>query len=96
MKKEKRIDIWKIISIAVLIGYVIFLLWPLVKLFYSAFYNNGKFTIEQFVNFFSKKYYRKSITNSLKVSSLATLITLIIGIPLAYFYQMYEIGRAHV
>ncbi len=91
MKKEKRIDVWKIISIAVLIGYVIFLLWPLVKLFYSAFYNNGKFTIEQFVNFFSKKYYRKSITNSLKVSSLATLITLIIGIPLAYFYQMYEI-----
>ena len=91
MKKEKRIDVWKIISIVVLIGYVIFLLWPLVKLFYSAFYNNGKFTIEQFVNFFSKKYYRKSITNSLKVSSLATLITLIIGIPLAYFYQMYEI-----
>lgn len=91
MKKEKRFDVWKIISIAILIAYIIFLLWPLVKLFYSAFYSNGKFTIEQFVNFFSKKYYRKSITNSLKVSSLATLITLIIGIPLAYFYQMYEI-----
>ncbi len=91
MKKKNRIDVWKIISIVVLIGYAIFLLWPLIKLFYSAFYNNGKFTIEQFVNFFSKKYYRKSITNSLKVSSLATLITLIIGVPLAYFYQMYEI-----
>ncbi len=91
MKKEKRFDVWKIISIAILIAYIIFLLWPLVKLFYSAFYSNGKFTIEQFINFFSKKYYRKSITNSLKVSSLATLITLIIGIPLAYFYQMYEI-----
>ena len=91
MKKEKRFDVWKIISIAILIAYIIFLLWPLVKLFYSAFYSNGKFTIEQFINFFSKRYYRKSITNSLKVSSLATLITLIIGIPLAYFYQMYEI-----
>ncbi|MDO4378547.1 MAG: iron ABC transporter permease [Erysipelotrichia bacterium] len=91
MKKDKKIDVWKIISILVLIAYIIFLLWPLIKLFYSAFYSNGKFTIEQFVNFFSKKYYRKSITNSLKVSSLATLITLIIGVPLAYFYQMYEI-----
>lgn len=91
MKKDKKVDVWKIISIVVLVAYIIFLLWPLVKLFYSAFYNNGKFTLEQFVNFFSKKYYRKSITNSLKVSSLATIITLIIGVPLAYFYQMYEI-----
>ena len=29
--------------------------------------------------------------NSLKVSGLATVLTLIIGVPLAYFYQMYEI-----
>ena len=43
------------------------------------------------MDFFSQNYYVKSIKNSLIVSSLATLFTLIIGVPLAYFYQMYEI-----
>lgn len=90
-KKNKNFDIWKVVSIVVLAMYLLFLMWPLLKLFLQAFFKQGQFTIEQFVNFFSQRYYRKSITNSLKVSSLATLLTLVIGIPLAYFYQMYEI-----
>ena len=68
-----------------------FLLWPLLKLFIQAFFKQGQFTLEQFDNFFSQRYYVKSISTSLKVSSLATLLTLVIGVPLAYFYQMYEI-----
>ena len=90
-KKNKNFDIWKVVSIVVLAMYLLFLMWPLLKLFLQAFFKQGQFTIEQFINFFSQRYYRKSITNSLKVSSLATLLTLVIGIPLAYFYQMYEI-----
>ncbi len=90
-KKSRNYDIWKIISLVVLGLYIVFLLWPLAKLFIQAFFKQGQFTIEEFVNFFSQRYYRKSITNSLKVSSLATLLTLVIGVPLAYFYQMYEI-----
>ena len=90
-KAKKYFDVWKIISFAILGLYGLFLLYPLVKLFYNAFFDNGVFTLEQFVSFFSQKYYVKSIFNSLKVSACATLMALAIGIPLAYFYQMYEI-----
>ncbi len=90
-KKNKNLDIWKVISLVVLVLYIVFLLWPLLKLFIQAFFKQGQFTLEQFDNFFSQRYYVKSISNSLKVSSLATLLTLVIGVPLAYFYQMYEI-----
>ena len=89
---KKYFDIWKIVSLVVLGLYILFLLFPLFKLLQTAFVSKeGSFTLEQFKNFFSQSYYVDSIFNSLKVSGLATLLTLIIGIPLAYFYQMYEI-----
>ena len=88
---KKNFDVWKIVSLVVLVTYAVFLLYPLFKLLYQAVFSNGHFSFEQFTNFFSQKYYVKSITNSLKVSFLATVLTLIIGVPLAYFYQMYEI-----
>ncbi len=90
-KTNKNFDIWKIVSVLILALYVLFLIYPLWKLLYNAFFSNGVFTLEQFQKFFSQSYYIKSIFNSIKVSFLATVLTLIIGIPLAYFYQMYEI-----
>lgn len=89
--KKKNFDVWKVVSLVVLVSYALFLLYPLFKLLYQAVFSDGKFTFEQFAAFFSQKYYVKSITNSLKVSFLATVLTLIIGVPLAYFYQMYDI-----
>ena len=91
-KSNKNLDIWKLVSLAILFLYILFLLYPLYKLLQNAFFTSeGKFTLEQFKSFFSQSYYVESIFNSLKVSGLATILTLIIGIPLAYFYQMYEI-----
>ena len=89
--KDKNLDVWKIVSISILVLYGLFLLYPLIKLFYQAVIYDGKLSFANFSAFFSQKYYVKSIRNSLIVSSLATLLTLIIGVPMAYFYQMYEI-----
>ena len=91
VKKNKKKDIWIVISLSILAIYGLFLIYPLVKLLFQAVYVEGKFTFEHFVEFFSRSYYTKTITNSFIVSISATIITLIIGIPLAYFYQMYEI-----
>lgn len=88
---KKGFDVWKVVSVVILLLYGLFLIYPLFKLLYNAFFSNGVFTLEQFQKFFSQSYYVKSIFNSIKVSLLATALTLIIGIPLAYFYQMYEI-----
>ena len=90
-KTNKNFDVWKIVSALILALYALFLIYPLWKLLYNAFFSNGVFTLEQFQKFFSQSYYIKSIFNSIKVSLLATILTLIIGVPLAYFYQMYEV-----
>ena len=88
---NKYFDIWKLVSIFILCLYGLFLIYPLFKLLYNAFFAGGEFTLEYFQSFFSQKYYVKSIFNSLNVSICATALSLAIGVPLAYFYQMYEI-----
>lgn len=88
---NKYFDIWKVVSILILCLYGLFLLYPLFKLLYNAFFYNGEFTIQYFQNFFAQNYYVRSIFNSLKVSVCATILSLAIGIPLAYFYQMYDL-----
>ena len=88
---NKYFDVWKLVSIFILCLYGLFLIYPLFKLLYNAFFAGVEFTLEYFQSFFSQKYYVKSIFNSLKVSICATALSLAIGVPLAYFYQMYEI-----
>ena len=89
--KNKNFDIWKVVSVLVLCTYGLFLLYPLAKLLYNAFFIEGIFSFENFAKFFAQKYYVKSIWNSVKVATCATALSLAIGIPLAYFYQLYEI-----
>ncbi len=48
-------DIWKAISWGILALYGLFLLYPLVRLLFSAIYVDGQFTLEYFGQFFAKK-----------------------------------------
>lgn len=89
---SKKKDIWIVISLCVLAFYIIFMIYPLGILFKNAVIeNNGDFTFAYFTKFLSKNYYFSTIFNSFKVSLAATALTLIIGTPLAYFYNMYKI-----
>ncbi|MGX8685502.1 MAG: ABC transporter permease, partial [Spirochaetales bacterium] len=88
--KKKR-DVWHLVSLGVLILYGLFLLYPLFRLLRESVLVDGKFTFAAFKQFFSSPYHVETIFNSLKVSIAATAVSLIIGVPLAYFYQMYEI-----
>ena len=92
-KSNKNLDIWKLVSLAILFLYILFLLYPLYKLLQNAFFTSeGKFTLEQFKSFFSQSYYVESIFNSLKVSGLATILTLIIGIFLVMVLLTFSFG----
>ena len=75
-----------------LLCYAVFLLYPMLNLLrQSVVTTDGAFTLEYFQKFFGKSYYLITLWNSFKVSIAVTIITLIIGVPLAYLYNMYEI-----
>lgn len=90
-KKHTWKDIWIVISLVILALYLIFLIYPLFSLLQESIMGPEGLTLEYFQKFFSKSYYFNTLWNSFKVSVCATAITLILGVPLAYFYNMYEI-----
>ncbi|NLC55042.1 MAG: iron ABC transporter permease [Erysipelothrix sp.] len=98
MKQKRTIDIWTVLSISILVLYLVFLLWPLYNILKGSFTNtSGEFTLEWFSKFFGDPYYLKTLVNSFSVTVWVTILTLVVGYPMAYFFNMYEIkGKAIV
>lgn len=90
-KKSKVFNFWTFITVATLVLYAIFFISPLFTLLKQAVEDpiTQNFTMNHFEKFFSRLYYTQTIVNSFKVTILATVLTLLIGIPLAYFTSVY-------
>ncbi len=96
MVKKKR-DAWIIVSLVLLASFLLFLVYPMFGLLKQAVISpEGKFTFEQFAKFFSKTYYTGTIMNSVKVTLTVTAVSLVLGIPIAYFYSFYKIKGAKI
>ena len=82
--KNFRLDFWKIMTIAIIVIFALFLIYPLISLFADGFRaeGTGDFTLANFQRFFSKKYYYRALTNSLKLTVAVTICSLLIGVPL--------------
>ncbi len=94
--KRNRVDLWIIVSLCILILYLVFMVYPMLRITSQSVRDNdtGGFTLRYFKQFFSDPYYFSTLFNSFKVSLCATIICLILGVPLAYLYNIYEIhGR---
>ncbi len=92
MKQKKVLDIWTVLSLGILIIYGMFLIYPLVMILQGSFTNaEGSFTLEWFEKFFQERFYMQTLFNSFSVTIWVTVLTLIIGYPMAYFYNFYEI-----
>ena len=95
MKTKRRREIWTILGLVLLLLFVIFFIYPCIRLLWEAFYTEKTgFTMKAFTKFFSKKYYYSTILNSFKVSAAVMLISLLLGIPFSYFFSFYKLkGR---
>lgn len=93
--KKSSFNLWIGVSLAVLALYLLFLIYPMFNVAKISIVDpDGKVTFKYFIDFFSQKYYMQTLKNSFVVSLWTTVISLVIGVPLAYMYNMYEIrGR---
>lgn len=94
--KKKKWDMWLVASLMIMGLYCLFMMYPLLKMLIQSVQNEetGAFTFQYFVKFFSDPSYSSTLGNSFKVSLCATAITMMIGVPMAYLYNAYEVkGR---
>lgn len=95
MKIFRKYDMWTVLSILLLAMFVLFLIYPMFGIMRQSILNpKGEFTLDYFKRFFSQRYYSSTIINSFKVSFAITIVTLLIGIPISYFFSFYELKGA--
>jgi len=70
---------------------IIFILFPLTRIFYDAFSNDaGDLTLLNFAEFFSDSFYLRSLWRSLLLGAAAVVTTSVIGIAVAFLIVRYE------
>jgi len=89
---------WPQVKISGLAGYLalwaffsIFLIYPLIRLFYDAITTEeGIFTLQNFYGFFTDAFYLRALMNSILLGLATVITTSIIGIAIAYLLLRYE------
>ncbi len=80
-----RLNFWTFVVFALLIFSTIFIIFPFGKLFLQSFSTDEKaFTLDNYIRFFTKAYYRNALLNSLKICVMTTILAVAIGVPMAY------------
>lgn len=94
---SKVFNFWKIITLIIIVGISVFLIYPIARLLLqSIFVEESGISLDNFMKFFTNKYYFETIINSLKLSIVATLTTILLATPIAYFMSVYKIKGAKV
>ena len=95
-KKGIQLDIWIVVSLVILALYLLFMLYPVLRVTAQSVLDGdtGALSLRYFKQFFSDPYYFSTLLNSFKVALCATVVCLVLGVPLAYIYNVYELkGR---
>ncbi len=93
VKKGWKFDFWFWVKVVVVGFMLLFLIYPFCTLITRSFFS-GKvegFTLENYIRFFTKKYYYSSLVRSLFISIVTTATTLAVGVPMAYLMSRYNV-----
>lgn len=95
-KLKLRPDLWTGASLLVFAFCALFILLPLALVLYKAVLDpvTGEYTTEYLTKFFTKRFYWQALVNSLEVTVVATAMSALIGVPMAYLMTRYRIFGA--
>ena len=97
MEGKKKFELWSVLSIVLFLLFLLILVYPMFGILkQSVLTEDGTLTFANFTKFFSKHMYTKTIVNSFKVTIVVTIFSLLIGVPLSYFYSFYKLRGAKV
>ena len=88
-----RPDFWFFVRIAIIISMCIFIVYPFYTILTKSFFSTKVegFTFYNFIRFFTKPYYYKSLLRSLFVCLMVVICTTIVGVPIAYLMSRYNV-----
>ena len=96
--REWKPDFWFFTKLTVIITMVLFIVYPFYTIITKSIFSNKVegVTLYNFVRFFTKPYYYKSLLRSLFVCIITVLTTTLVGVPVAYLMTRYNIAGKNV
>lgn len=86
-----------LLLVPAILFYAVLFVWPLIISAWGSFTPTGNLSFQTYTQFFSDGFYRSVLWRSLRISAITTLMTLIIGYPIAvYLSQGWRKGRSLV
>jgi iron(III) transport system permease protein len=89
---RKYLGIWNLILLAALIILFLSVIYPMVSIFLASFISpeTNQFSLENYQKIFRLPFYVRCLRNSLWVSALAMILSLIVGIPFGFFVSRFH------
>ena len=81
---EKKFNMWTVLTLILLAGFLIFVIYPIAMLLIRSLYTDGSLDLSYFGKFFGRKFYWSTLVNSFKVTIVSTTIATLIAVPMAY------------
>lgn len=93
---RRLLSVWTLIFVAALAVLFLLVVYPMGSIFQASLADpdSGAFTWDNYVQIFTTKFYRRCLWNSIFISGLATLFSVIIGVPFAFFTTRYKLPNA--
>ena len=91
---QVKFDFWFFTKLFVILGMCLFIVYPFYTILTKSVFSNKVegLTLYNFIRFFSKPYYYKTLIRSLVVCSITVLASTIIGVPIAYVMTRYNVA----
>ena len=89
-----KLDFWFFTKFFVITGMLLFIVYPFYTILTKSVFSNKEegLTLYNFIRFFTKPYYYKTLLRSLVVCGATVLTTTLIGVPVAYVMTRYNVA----
>ncbi len=94
MKGAKNfLSFWNITRLVIFLLLMVFLIYPFSAMLKESFISadTGRFSFQNFIDFFTYPYYYQTLKNSFSVVFAATFFSTLIGLPMAFIVSRYNV-----
>ncbi len=98
MKITRLFTVWNVVFVLAIAVLLLLVVYPMFSIFQASLLSSetGDFTWGNYANVFATRFYRRCLWNSIFLSGLATVFSVIIGVPFAFLTTRYKLPHANI
>ena len=98
MRRFRIFSVWNMVFLMAIVVLFLLVVYPMGSIFQASLLSadTGEFTWGNYLDVFTTKFYRRCLWNSFFLSALATVFSVIIGVPFAFLTTRYKLPHASI